>query len=62
MIDDSILAVLFIFFGLMLLCWAGHRIWKSVNEPEPETHGDDGGRPPEAYRRAALTVMHRKAE
>ena len=33
---------------VLAVIWACHRVWRGITqarEPEPETHGDDGGRP-----------------
>ncbi len=47
MIPSLILDSLIIVAVLALVCWACHRIYRGIiDEPEPETYGDDGGRPP----------------
>ena len=48
MISDEIGSALFILATTAAVIWAGRRIWRGIVErrqPEPETFGDDGGRP-----------------
>ncbi len=46
MIPETVLSVLITLAILVAVCWAGHRIYRGIiDEPEPETYGDDGGRP-----------------
>ncbi len=43
---EEVLSILIIVAVLALVCWACHRIYRGIiDEPEPETYGDDGGRP-----------------
>ncbi len=43
---EEVLSILIIVAALALVCWACHRIYRDIiDEPEPETYGDDGGWP-----------------
>jgi hypothetical protein len=58
---EEILPILIIVAILALVCWAGWRIYCGiVDEPEPETYGDDGGVPHEVCRRAAQKVTRER--